>query len=75
MMGVKEFKEKVMQDEAFAAKFKDAKTPEAVVAIAVQEGFTFTVEDIKNNTELTDAELESAAGGDSIFAKTYFVTR
>lgn len=73
-MGVKEFKEKIMNDEAFAAKFENAGTPEEVVELAAKEGFNFTVEDINNNTELTDAELEAAAGGVSILAKTYFVS-
>lgn len=72
-MGVKEFKEKIMKDEEFAAKFASVTSPEEVVEMAAKEGFTFTVEDIKNNTELTDAELEAAAGGASIMAKTYFV--
>ena len=74
-MGFKEFKEKMVKDKAFAAKFKDVKDTAALVKLAKTEGFTFTVEDVKNNTELTGAELESVAGGDSIFAATYFVTR
>jgi predicted ribosomally synthesized peptide with nif11-like leader len=73
-MGVKEFKEKIITDPAFAAKFANVKTPEEVVTLAKGAGFHFTVEDIKNNTELTAAELEGAAGGATVFAKTYFVT-
>jgi predicted ribosomally synthesized peptide with nif11-like leader len=73
-MGVKEFKEKIIADPAFASKFASVKTPEEVVSLAKDAGFHFTVEDVKNNTELTAAELEGAAGGGSIFAKTYFVT-
>lgn len=74
-MGFIEFKEKVMKDEAFAAKFKGVSSPAKLVELAKAEGFSFTVEDVKNNTELTSEELESVAGGASIFAYTYFVTR
>ncbi len=73
-MGVKEFKEKIIADPEFASKFANAKNPEEVVSLAKDNGFSFTVEDINNNTELTAAELEGATGGGSIFAKTYFVT-
>ncbi len=62
-MDLKGFKEKLLSDEAFAAKFANIDTPEALVELAAKEGFNFTVEDIINNTELTDAELEAAAGG------------
>lgn len=73
-MGVKEFKEKIMNDEVFAAKFANVETPEALVELAKQEGFNFTVEDVNANSELTDAELNAVAGGATIFAPTYFVT-
>lgn len=72
-MGFLEFKEKVMKDKAFAVKFKDVTSPAKLVELAKAEGFTFTEEDVKNNTELTGAELESVAGGATIMAKTYFV--
>lgn len=74
IMGIKEFKEKIIRDKAFADKFQSVKTPEELVRIAAAEGFSFTVDDVKSNTELTDAELEAAAGGSSILAKTYFVS-
>ena len=73
-MGVREFKEKIAADQAFAAKFENVKTAEELVKIAAEEGFNFTVDDVKSNTELIDAELEAVAGGATIFAKTYFVT-
>lgn len=74
MAGITEFKEKVAADEAFAAKFKDVKSAEELVEIAAKEGFTFTVDDITESTELSDDELETAAGGRAIFEKGYFVT-
>ncbi len=73
-MGLKEFKERIMTDEAYAKKYIDISSPEDLVEIASEDGYTFTVDDVKNNTELTDAELEAAAGGRSIMAKAYFVT-
>lgn len=73
-MGVKEFKEKIAADADFAAKFENVKTAEELVELATKEGYSFTVDDVKSNTELIDAELEAVAGGATIFAKTYFVT-
>jgi predicted ribosomally synthesized peptide with nif11-like leader len=74
MAGVKEFKEKVIQDEGFAKKFSDVQSPEALVSLAKDNGFDFTVDDVKNNTELTETELNAVAGGASILANTYFVS-
>jgi predicted ribosomally synthesized peptide with nif11-like leader len=78
MAGIKEFKEKILTDKAFAEKFKDAGTPGDVIALAAKNGFTFTADDIENDTELTDAELSAVAGGSvdvSIFFKTKAVGR
>jgi predicted ribosomally synthesized peptide with nif11-like leader len=74
MAGITEFKEKVAADEAFAAKFKDVKSAEELVEIAAKEGFTFTVDDITESTELSDDDLEAAAGGRTILAKNRFVS-
>ena len=74
-MGIIEFKKKIMSDEAFAEKFAGVENAEELVAKAKAEGFNFTVEDVNANTELSDAELEAVAGGKTIFAKTYFVTK
>ena len=71
-MNYMDFKKKVLSDETFAAKFADCKTPEDLVAAAAKEGYTFTVEDIKNNTELLPEELENAAGGWGIASKHWF---
>lgn len=72
-MGVKEFKEKIVADKDFAAKFENIETAEELVKKASEEGFNFTVDDVKKNTELIDEELETVAGGASIMAGTYFV--
>lgn len=62
-MGIKEFSEKVKADSAFAAKFKNAKTPAQIVELAKAEGYNFTVEDIKAVSNLSDADLDGVAGG------------
>ena len=75
-MGFKEFKEKVIGDKAFAEKFKGLSTPEEIVKVAATAGFSFTVDDLRNNAELTDAELDAVAGGrwgGGPFIGTYFV--
>ncbi len=72
-MGWKEFKEKLMSDKEYAKKYADAETAEDVVEIASRDGYNFTAEDVKNNSELTEAELEAAAGGTTIDGKGIFV--
>lgn len=62
VMGIKEFMLRIREDTDFAEMFKGMETPEEVVALAKREGYDFTVEDIKNNTELTDEELDMASG-------------
>ena len=74
MAGVKDFKTRLMADKAFAAKFADVTSPEGLVDIASKEGYSFSVADVKNNTDLTDAELAAVAGGaGAVFADGYFV--
>jgi predicted ribosomally synthesized peptide with nif11-like leader len=60
MRTIKDFKEKLIADAEFAAKFKDAKTAEEIVDLAKAEGFDISV---ANLWELSDEELENAAGG------------
>ena len=57
-----DFKNKVLADEVFAAKFADCKTPEDLVATAAKEGYNFTVEEMKG-AEFIPEELEKVAGG------------
>ncbi len=73
-MGLKEFKERIQNDEEYAQKFADVSSTEDLVKLASKDGYLFSVEDFENNTELTDAELEAAAGGRSPLAKNNFVT-
>ncbi len=58
-----DFRKAVVADDDFAKKFAACKTAEALVEAAAKEGFIFTVEDIKNNTELLPEELAKSAGG------------
>jgi predicted ribosomally synthesized peptide with nif11-like leader len=69
MAGIKEFAEKAAADKDFAAKFENVQSAEELVKLASEEGFSFTVDDVNENSELSDDDLEGVAGGRSIFAK------
>ena len=62
-MNFADFKKKASTDKEFAKKFADVKTPEELVKLAAAAGYIFTVEDIKNNTDVSAEELEQSAGG------------
>ena len=61
------FLEKVKADTSLQDKLKAAASPEAAVKIAKAAGFLITAEDIQSmqsaTVELSDEELEGAAGG------------
>ena len=60
---LKAFLEKVKADTSLKEKLKAA-SPEAVIEIAKEAGFLITAEDMQSATiELSDEELEEAAGG------------
>ena len=64
---LKAFLEKVKSDAELQEKLKASADANAVVAIAKEAGFSITAEDIQSmqssTTELSDEELEEAAGG------------
>ena len=63
---LKAFLEKVKGDTSLQEKLKAAASPEAALEIATQAGFAITTEDIQSMQsakELSDDELEGAAGG------------
>ena len=64
---LKAFLEKVKADTSLQEKLKAATSPEAAVDIAKDAGFSITAEDIQSmqsaTLELSDEELEGAAGG------------
>ena len=61
------FLETVKADTSLHEKFKAAASPEAAIEIAKEAGFAITAEDIQSmqsaTVELSDEELEGAAGG------------
>ena len=61
------FLEKVKTDTELQDKLKAAASPEAVIEIAKEAGFSITAEDIQSmqsaTVELSDDELEQVAGG------------
>ena len=64
---LKAFLEKVKGDTSLQDKLKAAASPEAAIEIAKEAGFAITAEDIQSmqsaTAELSDEELEGAAGG------------
>ena len=65
---LKAFLEKVKADTSLQEKLKAAASPEAVIEIAKEAGFLITAEDMQSSTiELSDEELEGAAGGGSVY--------
>ena len=59
---LKAFLEKVKADTSLQEKLKAAADADAVLAIAKEAGFSVSVDDWQV-TELSDEELEGAAGG------------
>ena len=60
---LKAFLEKVKTDTSLEEKLKAAPDSDAVLAIAKEVGFVISADDwIKAQSEIEDAELESAAG-------------
>ena len=62
-MNYMDFRKKLAQDAAFRAKFDGCETLDALIEAAAKEGYTFTTEEVRNNTELLPEELTTAAGG------------
>lgn len=62
-MNYMDFRKKLAQDAAFRAKFDGCKTLEALIEAAAREGYSFTAEEVRNDTELLPEELTTAAGG------------
>ncbi len=62
-MNYMDFRKRVAGDAAFRAKFDGCKTLEALIEAAAREGYSFTADEVRNNTELLPEELTTAAGG------------
>ena len=62
-MNYMDFRKKLAGDAAFRAKFDGCKTLEALIEAAAREGYSFTADEVRDNTELLPEELTTAAGG------------
>ena len=60
---LKSFLEKVKTDTGLKEKLKAAADSDAVLAIAKEAGFSISADDLKTQSEISDAELERVAGG------------
>ncbi|KZR93624.1 Nitrogen fixation protein of unknown function [Synechococcus sp. MIT S9509] len=60
---LKAFIEKVQGDDSLQEKLKAAANPDAVVSIAKEAGFMISADDLKEVSEISEEELEGAAGG------------
>ena len=61
---LKAFLEKVKGDTSLQEKLKAAADVDAVASIAIEAGFSISADDLKKaQSELSDEELEGAAGG------------
>ena len=66
---MKRFLEEAEKDAAFAEKLEAAESPEALLALAAEKGFTLTAEDLaaeETAGELSDDELDDVAGGAAV---------
>ena len=64
---LKAFLEKVKGDTSLQEKLKAAADSDAILAIAKEAGFSISAEDLtKAQSEVSDEELEGAAGGASV---------
>ena len=71
---LKAFLEKVKGDTSLQEKLKAAADADAVAAIAKEAGFSISVDDLtKAQSELSDQELESVAGGTLILAVPFII--
>lgn len=61
-MNLKEFKEKVTKDEAYAKKFNGVGEVEKIVEMAKQDGYNFTVDEFKKDTDFTQGSNPAANG-------------
>ncbi|MDQ5984085.1 MAG: hypothetical protein RUMPE_01117 [Eubacteriales bacterium SKADARSKE-1] len=63
MLGFKELKDKLRTDENLKVKFRGIKNAQEAVNIARNLGFEVSLNDIENDTELSENVLEAVAGG------------
>ena len=61
-----DFKDRLITDGEFFKKVKECASTEEIIRFAAEEGYIFTEKELEEETELSDAELASAAGGTGI---------
>ena len=69
---LEQFMNQVAGSEELQAKIGEEIDSDALIALGVEQGFEFTVEDLQENAELSDEELDTVAGG---FGPSDFITR
>ncbi|MCM1176018.1 MAG: Nif11-like leader peptide family natural product precursor [Blautia sp.] len=62
-MSLKEFKEKVTKDEEYAKKFAGIGEVEQIVTMAGQDGYNFTAEDFRKDTDFSQTEAGQDVNG------------
>ncbi len=73
MAKVEELLAKIKSDDAIKAKFAACKNVDDFVAIAKEIGFELAAEDIEKLTDISDADLGTAAGGVTVLVKHFAV--
>ena len=69
---LEQFMNQVAGSEELQAKIGEEIDSDALIALGVEQGFEFTVEDLQENAELSDEELDAVAGG---HGPSDFITR
>ena len=64
---LKAFLEKVKADTSLQEKLKAAADSDAVLAIAKDAGFSISVDELKQLSEISEKELEEVAGGGTAY--------
>ena len=62
-MDYKSFKDRIAKDKAFAKEFDGIEDIKKFIAEAEKKGFSFTEEDVRNDSALSESDLLSVAGG------------
>ena len=62
-MDYKSFKDRIRSDKAFSREFEGIEEVKELIAAAKKMGYSFTEEDVRNESILDETELASVAGG------------
>ena len=60
-----DFKSRIDADDEFRALFEELESMEEIIEAAEKHGYTFTAEDVQDDTELTLEDLAAVTGGTS----------